>query len=418
MKDTKVALISLGCDKNTVDSEILLGQLARQGAVFTPELELADVIIINTCGFLQEAVAESREEIARAVAYKTAGSCQKVIVTGCAAMRYKAEFLAIPGVDEVLAQPDFALYDLRIPSTPRHYAYLRIAEGCDKNCTYCTIPQIRGSYRSRELDGLLNEARRLASLGVRELILVAQDTTLYGTDLYGGQKLHELLAELSQIDGVKWLRLLYCYPEHIYPEMLAEMAQNPKVLPYIDLPIQHSVDKILRTMGRKSSEEMLRAKIDEIRAAMPEVVLRTTLITGFPGENKKDFQALCNFIEDIRFDNLGVFAYSREEGTPADKLDGHLPEKTKAARRDRLMQLQQRISAENLAFKAGSILEVVVEGFEDGVYFARSYALAPDIDGLIFIPADKPLKIGDFVHVRIIETYEYDMLGEYYESAK
>jgi ribosomal protein S12 methylthiotransferase len=395
-----------------------LGKLAADGAVFTPDLEVADVIIINTCGFLQAAVDESREEIARAVSFKKTGNCQGVIVTGCAAIRYKDEFLAIPGVDEVMPQPDIDLHHLRILSTPKHYAYLRIAEGCDKFCTYCTIPKIRGPYRSRSLESLLKEARRLASLGAKELILIAQDTTLYGVDIYGEQKLHMLLQELSRIDGIKWLRLLYCYPEHINDEMLTEMAQNPKIVPYIDLPIQHSVDKILKTMNRQSTEKILRSTITKLRKSIPGIILRTTLITGFPGETKKDFQALCDFIEEIKFDNLGVFAYSREEGTTADKLEGHLPEKIKEVRLDKLMQIQRHISADRLGSKQGQILEVVVEGRDGNMYFGRYSGQAPDIDGLTFFESKKPLNTGDFVHVHIIQSWDYDLLGDYYESAK
>ncbi|MCL2854604.1 MAG: 30S ribosomal protein S12 methylthiotransferase RimO [Defluviitaleaceae bacterium] len=437
-KDMKVALVSLGCDKNTVDSEIMLGILAQQGFVLTADTAQAEIIIINTCGFLQDAVDESYMEIQAAIAQKQAGVCRAIIVTGCAAARYKEEILGLDGVDGVMGVDEYAnlipvvqralgqsatvkpltadLAMLRIPSTPKHYAYLRIAEGCDKNCTYCTIPAIRGAYTSHPMENILEEAARLAGLGVKELILVAQDTTLYGTDIYEEQKLHVLLNKLSKIDGIHWLRLLYCYPEHIYDDLLEEMAKNPKILPYIDLPIQHCSDKILKLMNRKSTEEKLRNTIAHIRKAVPGVTLRTTLITGFPGETKEDFQNLCNFIEDMKFDRLGVFPYSREEGTPADNLPNHLEEKTKIARHDRLMKIQQRISAENLALRKGDVYEIVVEGMEEnGIYLGRSYAEAPDIDGIIFISSEKELEMGGLVQVKITETWEYDMMGEVFD---
>ena len=431
------ALISLGCDKNTVDSERMLGMLASAGINFTGNLSQADIIIINTCGFLQDAVDESKEEIENAIKFKRAGTCKALVVTGCAATRYRDEFLQNPDVDVVLGVKEYDQFSQRvadvlglknalspasprIASTPKHYAYLRIAEGCDKHCTYCTIPSIRGAYESVPMDYLVAEATLLAEAGVKELVLVAQDTILYGTDIYSEQHLHTLLQKLSKISGIKWIRVLYCYPEHIYDALLEEMAQNEKVLAYLDLPIQHASDKILKLMNRKSREAQIRENIAKIRAALPDAVLRTTLITGFPGETKKDFQVLHDFISEIKFDNLGVFAYSREEGTPADKLDDHLQEKTKQDRRDLLMALQQEISTNKLANKNGHIYTVVVDGAdENGVYFGRSYAHAPDIDGLIFINSEHELEIGEFINVKITETWEYDMMGEaLHESAK
>ncbi|MCL2575519.1 MAG: 30S ribosomal protein S12 methylthiotransferase RimO [Defluviitaleaceae bacterium] len=434
----KATLVSLGCDKNTVDSEIMLGMLAASGVTMTADLESAQVIIINTCGFLQDAVGEAKEEVELALEHKKSGSCKVLIVTGCAAKRYPDEFLNTDGIDIVLGVAEYGdliprvleylegdhslpiqgdvdmaqMHLIRIPSTPKHYAYLRIAEGCDSHCAYCTIPKIRGAYTSREMQSLLDEARRLVDFGVKEIIIVAQDTTLYGKDIYGEQRLHTLLQELSQIEGVKWLRLLYCYPEHIYDELLEEMAQNPKILPYIDLPIQHSVDRILKLMNRKSTTQMLNNTIEKIRKAMPNAVLRTTLITGFPGENEEDFDEVCKFIETVKFDRLGVFPYSREGGTPANKLPNHLPEKTKKERHDQLMQIQQKISKKKLAQRLGEVVEVVVEGLDEGIYFGRSYGEAPDVDGVIFIENEEGLQIGDFVRVKIVETWEYDMIGE------
>ncbi|MCL2753893.1 MAG: 30S ribosomal protein S12 methylthiotransferase RimO [Defluviitaleaceae bacterium] len=426
----KAALVSLGCDKNTVDSEIMLGLLRNANIDIISDLPQADIIIINTCGFLKDSVDEAREEVEAAFGFKRNGSCKVLVVTGCAAKRYREEFLALDGVDFVLGVSEYdkliptitgniaecelpPLHSVRIPSTPKHYAYLRIAEGCDSHCTYCTIPKIRGAYTSRTMPSLLEEAQRLADFGVKELVLVAQDTTLYGKDIYGEQRLHVLLQELSQIDGIKWIRLLYCYPEHIYDELLAEIAKNPKVLPYIDLPIQHASDRILKLMNRKSSSKILMSIIKEIKRHVPDIVLRTTLITGFPSETKRDFARLCAFIEQAEFDSLGAFAYSREEGTAADKLPDHLPEKVKLNRQEQIMLKQQGISARKLRQNIGKIFEVVVEGIEEsGVYFGRSYTQAPDIDGITYISSEQPLEIGDFVHVRITEAWQYDVMGE------
>jgi len=446
LQGVKVALISQGCDKNRVDSEVMLGLLVGTGCVIVGDITHADAIIINTCGFLQDAVGEARDAIDQAIEQKQSGCCCAIVVTGCAAQRYKGEIFAdFPEIDAVLGVNEYqrladvlqdilsdagstryvdftetdagALNDAdrhgRVLSTPRHYAYLKIAEGCDKKCTYCTIPQIRGPFKSREMDSLVQEATILADKGVKELILVAQDTTLYGTDIYGKQALHELLAALSQIPNIYWLRLLYCYPENIYSELVTEIISNDKVLPYIDMPIQHASDKILRLMGRKSSNQHLREIIADLRAKIPGVTLRTTLIAGFPGEDKADFKALYNFVEDIKFDRLGVFVYSCEEGTPAAKLPGHLPEKTKHAGKNRLMALQQTISCENLAKKIGQEMDVLVEGFDNasGLYFGRCMADAPEIDGLVYIDSNSPLAISEFARAKITKSMEYDLLG-------
>jgi len=426
----KVALILLGCDKNRVDAETMLGRLAGEDCVFTPELSEAEAIIVNTCGFLQEAVAEARQEIDRALEQKLIGRCRCVIVTGCAAERYRDEFTENGEIDAVLGVQEYGrIADVmagvfgaterpqvattsRVLSTPGHYAYLKIAEGCDKTCTYCTIPAIRGPYRSRDMQSLVDEAAQLAAQGVVELVLVAQDTTLYGMDIYGRQVLHELLQELSKVDGIRWLRLLYCYPEHIYDDFVAEMSRNPKVLPYVDMPMQHAADRILRLMGRRSTQAALRETVNKLRDAIPDVTLRTTLIVGFPGETKADFVEMIDFIKEMKFDRLGVFAYSREEGTPADRLDGHLEEKTKQARADRLMKTQMEVSLGKLKEKVGKVLEVLIEGMEDGVYYGRGHADAPEIDGLIYVQSKKPLKIGDIIDVKITGSTEYDLIGE------
>jgi len=439
-----VALVSQGCDKNRVDSEVMLGMLVAAKCTLVADITRVDVIIINTCGFLQDAVGEAREEIDRAIEQKRVGRCRVIVVTGCAAQRYKGEiFEDFPEIDVVLGVNEYhkltdvlqkslggnqrfvnldevdtdslddASRHARILSTPRHYAYLKIAEGCDKRCTYCTIPQIRGPFKSRQLQSLVQEAAKLADGGVKELVLVAQDTTLYGMDIYGKRALHELLAALSEIPNIHWLRLLYCYPENIYPELTAEIAANPKVLPYIDMPIQHASDAVLRLMGRKSSNQRLREIIADLRRQIPDVTLRTTLITGFPGETKTDFKILCDFVTDMKFDRLGVFIYSCEEGTPAAKLPEHLPDKTKAARKDRLMMLQQTVSSEILANKVGQEMVVVVEGFNSdaGLYFGRGAADAPEIDGLVYVDSDVPLTVGQFADVKITESTEYDLLG-------
>jgi len=443
LKDIKVSLISLGCDKNRVDSEIMLGLLAGESCVFTPDMSQAQAIIINTCGFLQSAVEESREAILEAAEYKKSGVCRAVIVTGCAAERYKKEFFdesdvvdGILGVkeygrivdvmlrafgDNFSRYVDYSAFDTyrmeerlhltRIVSTPGHYAYLKIAEGCDKKCTYCTIPKIRGPFQSRTMDSLIDEAEMLAGLGVKELILVAQDTSLYGTDIYGKQVLHKLLSELSKIEGIHWLRLLYCYPEHIYDDLIAEIANNPKVAEYMEMPIQHASDKVLRLMNRRNNKSQLLEIIDKLRKGVPGITLRTTLISGFPGEEKSDFIELCEFIKTVQFDRLGVFAYSREEGTPADKLPYHLPEKTKEVRRDRLMKIQQEVSVKKLSKEVGSIKEVLIEGFKDGMYHGRSRSDAPEMDGLVYVASDKDLEIGSFIQVRITESSEYDLIG-------
>jgi len=440
----RVALVSQGCDKNRVDSEVMLGLLSGAGCSFESDITRADAIIINTCGFLQDAVGEARAAIDDAIAQKQSGKCRAIIVTGCATQRYKGEiFEDFPQIDAVLGVHeyhklldvlqgilsmadrfvDFENHDTdgldessrhaRVLSTPGHYAYLKIAEGCDKKCTYCTIPQIRGPYKSREMASLVQEAAILAEKGVKELVLVAQDTALYGMDIYGRHALHELLAALSKIENVRWLRLLYCYPENIYPELVTEISSNTKILSYIDMPIQHASDKILRLMGRKSSNQNLRDIITDLRLKIPDVTLRTTLITGFPGEDKADFKALYDFVSDIKFDRLGVFTYSCEEGTPAAKLPDHLPDKTKLARKNRIMALQQTVSSQILAAKVGHVMDVLVEGFDsdESLYFGRSAADAPEIDGVVYIDSNSALTIGEFVQVQITQSMEYDLLG-------
>ena len=431
----KIALVSLGCDKNLVDSEVALGQLAAAGAAFTQNQAEAQVIIINTCGFVRDAVDEAREAIERACTYKR-DLCRAVIVTGCYAQRFHKQILedfpidGIAGVGEydriaeivsrAMTSPggihmdkqnfDEAIYAKRILSTPAHFAYVKIAEGCDNHCTYCTIPQIRGKYKSRSFDSLIQEMENLAKNGVREVILIAQDTALYGLDNYGKPRLHELLAEIVKISGIKWIRLMYCYPEHISDELISEMANNPKVVKYLDMPIQHGVDKILRLMGRKSRRSGLLDIIAKLRAAMPDISLRTTIIAGFPNEDEADFDQLCDFIRLAKFDRLGVFAYSPEDGTPAAAMDNQNAEDVKNWRCQQIMEIQAEISSEKLAKNIGRELDVIVEEYQENCY-GRSYGDAPGIDGVVIIDTDKQLQIGDFIRVRIIESFEHDLVG-------
>ena len=439
----KIALVSLGCDKNLMDSEVMLGLIGEAGCVLVQDRAQADVIIINTCGFLQDAAQESVNHILDAGEYKEKGACRAIVVTGCLAQRYGEDiFEELPCVDAVVGTNDYAqiadaiasvlsgnpytallgarnmpdeeIMAKRVISTHGYYEYLKIAEGCDNCCTYCTIPRIRGHYRSRKLESLVKEAEMLAAKGVKELILVAQDTSLYGKALYGESSLHILLQKLSAIDGIRWIRLMYCYPEHIYDELIEEMARNPKVVHYIDMPIQHSDDEVLKRMGRRSTRDGLYDTIDKLRDAMPDIAIRTTIITGFPGESKEAFDNMVDFMEEVRFDRLGVFAYSREEDTPADALSGHLPEKLKQKRRDRLMELQQEIAAANATDMVGRELDVIVEEYlgDEKRYIGRSYMDAPFTDGVVFFPCEEKLEPGEFVTVKVTGAAVYDLEGE------
>jgi ribosomal protein S12 methylthiotransferase len=440
----KISFVSLGCDKNLIDSEIMLGLIDERGYIITSNDEEADIIIINSCGFIMDASQEAIDRILEVADLKVSGNCKGIIVTGCMAQRYKAEiFESLPEVDAVVGTGDFEQIGevidriihgekqvqlitdkehiispensmKRILTTAGGFGYLKIAEGCDNKCTYCTIPSLRGHYRSRTMESLVEEAQMLAAKGVRELILVAQDTTMYGTDIYGKKSLHTLLQKLGEIEGIHWLRILYCYPENVYDELIAEMSDNPKVLHYIDMPIQHSEDKILKLMGRRNTREDLIDVIQRLRTAMPDICIRTTLITGFPGESEEDFKAQCDFIEQVKFDRLGVFAYSREEGTPAYKLPNQIDDEVKEERKDYLLSLQKNISAEVCDKYIGKELEVIVEGKidgEDGVYASRSYRDCYEIDGFVFFKSEEDLVAGDFYTVRIDEAGDYDLVG-------
>jgi ribosomal protein S12 methylthiotransferase len=445
----KICFVSLGCDKNLIDSEIMLGLIDSEGYIITDDDSQADIIIINSCGFIMDANKEAIDRVLEAAERKKEGSCKGIIVTGCMAQRYKDEiFESLPEVDAVVGTSEFvnigsiikrltegekhiqAVGDKdksvdedvsykRIITTLGGYGYLKIAEGCDSKCTYCTIPSLRGKYRSRHIESLVKEAEIMAEQGVSELILIAQDTSLYGKDLYGEQRLHILLNELSKIDGIHWLRILYCYPEHIYPELVAEMASNPKVLHYVDMPIQHSEDKILKLMGRKSTRDELKEVIGGLREAMPDICIRTTLIVGFPGETEEDFEGLCSFIREVGFDRLGVFAYSREEGTPAYKLPNQIDEEVKQQRKDYIMEVQKSVSAEICEGFIGKTVEVIVEGKldgEDSVYCGRSYRDCYEIDGYVFFESEDELLAGDYYNVKITSASDYDLVGEIVED--
>ena len=449
-KKIKIAFVSLGCDKNLVDSEVMLGIIQKEGYLIVEDESKADVIIVNTCGFILEATDEGVQSVLSAAENKETGNCKALIVTGCMAQRYKDEILEeIPEIDGIVGTGDFeeinkVIKDVllgkkvslvtdinkvlsedisleRVLSTPPYFAYLKIAEGCDNKCTYCTIPSLRGKYRSRSLESLTQETEILAKKGVKEIVLVAQDTSLYGTDLYGENRLHVLLQRLSEIDGIEWIRLLYCYPEHITDETIKEMAKNDKVCKYLDMPIQHSDTEILKKMGRKSNTQKLRETIKKLRNAMPDISLRTTLIVGFPGETLENFNNLCEFVKEIELERLGVFTYSREEGTPAYNMNEQIEEDEKARRKEYILEIQKNISAKKCEEKIGKVLKVLVEGklLEEDVYCGRTYGDCYEIDGMVFFKSDLEIVSGEFVDILIKESSDYDLIGEIsYESAK
>ncbi len=443
----QLAFISLGCDKNLVDSEVMLGICRKEGLEVISEEEKADIIVINTCCFIQDALEESIETIVEMGKLKETGACRGLIVTGCLGQRYEKEmFEEMPEVDAVigtasyeqiakvakevyegkkvkeLADIDMPMEDedhalLRVLSTAGHFAYLKIAEGCDNHCTYCVIPSLRGKFRSRHLESLVQEAKGLAKQGVKELILVAQDTALYGTDLYGENRLPQLLEALCQIDGIEWIRLLYCYPEHLTDETIAVMAREPKICHYLDMPIQHGDDGVLRRMGRRNTKALMVEKIGKLRHAMPDITIRTTIITGFPGETEEEFASCLDFVTEMKFDRLGVFTYSQEEGTPAAKLPNQIDEEVKVERKEILMQRQKEISAQICESFVGKTMTVLVEGQLPGeaVYCTRSFRDAPDIDGLVFVQSDVELLTGDMVEVEITAAADYDLYGRVME---
>lgn len=432
----KVLLISLGCDKNLVDSEVMLGLLNKAGHQLTNDETEADVVVVNTCAFISDAKEESINTIIEMGELKKTGKLKKLIVAGCLSQRYKDEIMKeLPEIDVIIGATNYdkiveaigtdeesIVDDInytprpiaeRIVTTNASMAYFKIAEGCNKLCTYCIIPHIRGRYRSVPMDSLIASAEKLASDGIKEIVLVAQETTLYGVDLYGEKKLPELLIKLSEIEGIEWIRLLYCYPEEITDELIEVMATNPKICHYVDIPIQHSENAILKRMGRRTSREDIVELVGRLRTAMPDIAIRTTLISGFPGETQELHDGLVDFVDECEFDRLGVFTYSPEEGTPAaeyeDQVDGELAAKW----RDEIMELQQEISYEKNQQMIGSTQKVLIEGYlvDDDVYVGRTYRDAPGVDGIVFVSAPYELISGSFVDVKITEANEYDLTG-------
>ncbi|MBR0410938.1 MAG: 30S ribosomal protein S12 methylthiotransferase RimO [Eubacterium sp.] len=466
----QILFISLGCDKNLVDSEKMLGLLQEAGYIMVDDEAEADAIVINTCCFIHDAKEESIETIIEMAEWKKKGRLKALVAAGCLAQRYHQEIREeIPELDAVIGTAGYteivkildsllkrpegtgtgessirertsedrvgtadsegealitccpsidllpaSLSDKRVVTTGGYTAYLKIAEGCNKFCTYCIIPYVRGRYRSFPMEDLLDEAERLAADGVKELILVAQETTVYGVDCYGKKMLPELLRRLCRIDGLEWIRILYCYPEEITDELIEVIRQEPKICHYLDVPIQHSEDRVLKAMGRKTSRREITALVEKLRERIPDIVLRTTLITGFPGETEEEAEALCDFAESLKFERLGVFTFSSEEGTKAALMEGQIPEKIKEERRDRIMALQQEISSDRTAERIGSVMEVLIEGYlyEDDIYIGRTYMDAPKVDGNVFVNAQEELVSGDIVPVLITGSGEYDLMGD------
>ena len=437
----KILFVSLGCDKNLVDTENMLGILKNKGFEFTDDEWEADIIAINTCCFIGDAKQESINTILEMAEHKKDARCKVLVVAGCLAHRYQDEIIKeIPEVDAFVGTSSYdKIADMinsvleekgisnfvedanrmpmveadRIVTTPGYYEYLKIAEGCDKHCTYCVIPKVRGSFRSFPIEYLVNQTKKLVEGGVKEIILVAQETTLYGVDLYGKKSLPKLLHNLGLIEGLEWIRILYCYPEEINDELIEAIKNEPKVCHYLDMPIQHASDNILKRMGRRTSKQELTDIVAKLRREIPDIALRTTLITGFPGETDVDHEEVMQFIDECEFDRLGVFTYSREEDTVAAQMPDQIDEEIKEKYRDELMQLQQEISADRSAAMIGRIVRVMIEGFipEDYTYVGRSYKDAPNVDGLVFIECDRELMSGDFIDVKITGSTEYDLIG-------
>lgn len=436
-----IHFVSLGCDKNLVDSEVMLGLLSEKGYTFTDDETDAEIIIVNTCCFIGDAKEESIQTILEMAEQKKNGKCKVLLAAGCLAQRYKEEVLQeIPEIDGILGTTSYDdivtaveealegkklcdMHDIdrlpettanRVVTTGGHYAFLKIAEGCDKHCTYCIIPSVRGNYRSVPMERLVAEAKALADQGVKELILVAQETTMYGKDLYGEKSLPKLLHALAEIPGIYWIRIQYCYPEEITPELIEAIKNEPKVCHYLDIPIQHGSDRILKAMGRRTNRAQLTEMIETLRREIPDITLRTTLIAGFPGETEEDHEEMLDFVDEMEFDRLGVFAYSMEEDTPAAKMDGQLPEEVKEDRRDAVMELQQEIAFEKGENHIGRVLDVMIEGkvADENAYVGRTYMDAPNVDGYIFVQTGEALMTGDFVRVRVTGAVEYDLIGE------
>ncbi len=434
----KVGMVSLGCDKNRVDSEIILGKMSSEYEI-TSNPKDADIIIVNTCGFIESAKQESIDTILEMANYKINYKCKLLIATGCLTQRYGEELRnLIPEIDIMLGVNDYNKINefitdfiegnkkasellnysdeninegKRILTTQKESAYIRIAEGCNNFCTYCIIPKIRGKFRSRKMENIINEAKDLSGSGVKEIILIAQDTTLYGSDIYEKKSLHLLIRELSKIEGIKWIRVLYCYPEEIYDELIDEIASNEKVVKYLDLPIQHISNNILKLMGRKTSKQDIINKINKLREKISGIILRTTFIVGFPKETEEDFNEIIDFIEEYKLDKVGVFTYSQEEDTPAAMMEGQIVEEIKKKREEKLMLVQKGISEQINKLKIGKLYDILVEGYNGKSYYGRSYEMAPDIDASVLFESSKNIEVGEFIKVKIIENMDYDLVG-------
>lgn len=440
-KGYKVGMISLGCPKNQVDGEALLAKLAAAGYQIVNEIENSDVMIVNTCGFIEDAKREAIDTILEVAQYKEAGVISALVVTGCLAERYQDEILKeMPEVDAVIGiganadivkvcdkalcgiqtsnYPDkcyLPIDDERLLSTPSHWAYLKIAEGCDNRCSYCAIPGIRGKFRSRKIESVVDEAKSLVNRGVKEIILVAQDTTKYGQDLYGEYSLDKLLKELVKIDGLEWIRLFYCYPQRITDSLIEVIANEEKVCNYIDIPLQHSDTTVLKNMNRVGDGNDYRVLLDKMRKAIPDLALRTTFMVGFPGETDEQFENLCDFVKDMKFDKMGCFTFSPEEDTPAFDMDNQIDEDVKKRRQEVLMNAQYSITEASNKSRVGNVYKVIIDSFADGKYIGRSYMDSPEIDSGIIFTSNKKLNIGDFVNVKITDFDGYDLIGEHYE---
>ena len=438
MKKYKVGMVSLGCDKNRVDSELILGSINKHYEI-TNDAKEADIIIVNTCGFIESAKQESIDTILEMAEYKNKYKCKMLIATGCLTQRYGDELLdLIPEIDILMGVNDYmklhrlildfikdqkrvssASYSdeginegIRLLTTKQHTAYVRIAEGCNNFCTYCIIPKIRGKFRSRLEKNILDEVNMLVNNGVKEIILIAQDLTDYGVDIYGKRMLHDLISKISKVEGVEWIRLLYCYPEEITDELIEEIAKNEKVVKYLDLPIQHISSDVLKKMGRRTNKEAIISKINTLRSKVPGIALRTSLIVGFPGETEENFEELERFLEDYKLENVGVFAYSQEEDTAAAKMDCQIDEEVKSQRQKKLMAIQREVVKTQNKLKIGNVYDTIIDGNNGEYYIGRSYEMAPEIDGLIYIKKEKSLNLGDMVKVKVIDVMEYDLMGE------
>lgn len=442
MKKYKVGMVSLGCDKNRVDSELILGTINKFYEI-TNDPKEAEIIIVNTCGFIESAKQESIDTILEMAEYKEKYKCKMLIATGCLTQRYGEELLELmPEIDILMGVNDYmkihklildfikgerklfaANYSdeninegIRLLTTDKHTAYVRIAEGCDNYCTYCIIPKIRGKFRSREKEAILDEVKLLSKNGVKEVILIAQDLTYYGMDIYKENKLHELIREISNVEGIEWIRLLYCYPEEITDELIEEIATNDKVVKYLDLPIQHISNNILRKMARRTNKETIVSIIDKLRERVPGITLRTSLIVGFPGETEDDFKELCRFLEEYKLDNVGVFKYSKEEGTPAANMEDQIDEDIKANRQNNLMIIQKKVVEDLNKLKISKIYDTIIEGRKGKFFIGRSSEMAPEIDGTILVDSTENIKKGDIIKVKIKEALEYDLVGEVYDE--